>query len=188
MFLLLFITVLPKNSVFLWDRERKKKFVLTPGGYSDMKLVYICHTGFKNGGLRERPLTENGWLSERPFTGRTGDFGAKITKKRIFFFFFFENDGLFDLSRSEKRNKELYIFEEGVFWSGPCRKSSVFRSGQGRKIGGGGGGGVLSRGTYLYCPYMGVPNPQVPTYRPSMNILNKQQTNIFLNLAIHIIK
>ena len=53
-----------------------------------MKLVYMCRTGFKNeGGLRERPLTENGgWgLSERPLTGKTGDFGAKITKKRTFF-------------------------------------------------------------------------------------------------------
>ena len=30
------------------------------GGYSNMKLVCMCHTGFKNGGLREWPLTENG--------------------------------------------------------------------------------------------------------------------------------
>ena len=26
----------------------------------------------------------------------------------------------------------------------------------------GGGGGGLSRGTYLYCPYMGVPRPPPP--------------------------
>ena len=54
-----------------------------------MKLVYICRALFKNGGLKERPLTENagrgGVLSERPLTGKTGDWELKITKKRIFF-------------------------------------------------------------------------------------------------------
>ena len=42
-----------------------------------MKVVYMCHGGFKNRGLRERLLTENGgfqnWLLE-----------LKITKKHIF--------------------------------------------------------------------------------------------------------
>ena len=40
-----------------------------------MKVVYtgMCHGGFKNRGLRERPLTENGsgggeWLSELAHT------------------------------------------------------------------------------------------------------------------------
>ena len=47
-----------------------------------MKLIYMCRTGFKNGGLRERPLTENGGLSERPLTGKTGDFGDKNNKKK----------------------------------------------------------------------------------------------------------
>ena len=28
-------------------------------GYSNMKLVYICRALFKNGGIKERPLTEN---------------------------------------------------------------------------------------------------------------------------------
>ena len=46
-------------------------------GYSNMKLVYMCRTGFKRGVLREQPLTENGGLSERPLTGKTGDFGDK---------------------------------------------------------------------------------------------------------------
>ena len=63
---------------------------------------------------------------------KTGDFGAKITKKEIFFL----NESLFDLPRSEKRNKELYIFEKGVFWSGPGPKTRVFRNGQVRKMGG----------------------------------------------------
>ena len=94
-----------------------------------MKLVYMCRTGYKNGRLRERPLAENGWLSERPLTGKQGILELKITKKRIFL-----NEGLFDLLRSEKRNKELYIFEKGVFRSGPGRKSRGFRSG--RKMGG----------------------------------------------------
>ena len=38
------------------------------GGYSNMKLVYICRALFKNGGLKERPLTEN--------AGRGGAFRA----------------------------------------------------------------------------------------------------------------
>ena len=89
-------------------------------GYLNMKLVYICRAGFKNGGLRERPLTENEGLSERPLTGKTGDFGVKDNKETYIFL----NEGLFDLpSRSEKRYKELYIFEKGVFWSSPGRKS-----------------------------------------------------------------
>ena len=45
------------------------------GEYSNMKLVYICRALFKNGGLKERPLTENagggGVLSERLLTGKT---------------------------------------------------------------------------------------------------------------------
>ena len=98
-----------------------------------MKLVYMCRTGFKNGGLREQPLTEmGGGLSERPLMGKTGDFGARNNKETVFFL----NKGLFNLPTSEKRNKELYMFEKGVFWSGPCRKSRVFRSCQGRKVGG----------------------------------------------------
>ena len=46
-----------------------------------MKLVYICRTGFKKWGARERLLTENAGLSERPLTGKTGDFGAKNNKE-----------------------------------------------------------------------------------------------------------
>ena len=130
-----------------------------------------------------------GELSERPLTGKTGDLGAKNNKEKYFFFFlffFFFNGGLFDLTRSEKRNKELYIFEKGVFWSGPCRKSGVFRSGQGRKMG---GGGAFARQIPVLSVYGSTtpraPPPRVPTYRPGMKILNKQQTNIFLSLAIH---
>ena len=42
--------------------------------------VYMCRTGFKNGGLRKPPLTENGGLSERPLMRKLGDFGAKNNK------------------------------------------------------------------------------------------------------------
>ena len=45
----------------------------------------MCRTGFKNGGLREWPLTENGWLSERPLRGKTGDFGTKNNKDTYIF-------------------------------------------------------------------------------------------------------
>ena len=45
---------------------------------------------FKNGGLKERSLTENAGrggvvVSERPLTGKQGIWELKITKKRIFF-------------------------------------------------------------------------------------------------------
>ena len=53
-----------------------------------MKVVYtgMCHVGFKNRWLRERPLTENGWGAFR--TGphvKTGVLELKITKKHILF-------------------------------------------------------------------------------------------------------
>ena len=79
------------------------------------------------GGLGSGPS-----LKMRGFQSEKRDFGAKNNYKEAFFFL---NKGIFDLARSEKRNKELYIFEKGVFWSG----------------------------TYLYCPYMGVPPTPPPT-------------------------
>ena len=42
--------------------------------------IYVPHRD-KNGGLRERPLTENVGLSERPLMGKTVDFGAKRNKE-----------------------------------------------------------------------------------------------------------
>ena len=95
-----------------------------------MKLVYMCRLGFKNGRLRDRPLIENEGLSKRPLKGKKqGILELKITKKRIFF-----KTRVFFLPRSERRYKELYVFEKGVFWGGPGRKSRGFRSGKGRKM------------------------------------------------------
>ena len=34
------------------------------GVYSNLKVVYMCHREFKNRGLKEQSLTENGGLSE----------------------------------------------------------------------------------------------------------------------------
>ena len=51
------------------------------GEYSNMKLVYNCRALFKNGGLKERPLTEN--------AGGGGCFqsgSSREKQKRIFFF------------------------------------------------------------------------------------------------------
>ena len=73
------------------------------GGYSYMKVVYICRSESDNegGGLKERPHWKWGrvWLSERLLTEKQGDFGTK-------------------------NNKEMYIFKRGggVFWSSPGRK------------------------------------------------------------------
>ena len=45
--------------------------------------------------------------------------------RKVFFWggfcYVFLNEGLFDLSRSENQNEELFIFEKGVFWIGPGR-------------------------------------------------------------------
>ena len=55
------------------------------GARSKMKLVDMCRLVFKNGRLRERPLNENEGLSERPLTGKTGDFGAENNKETFIF-------------------------------------------------------------------------------------------------------
>ena len=51
---------------------------MLPGGavglYLYMKVVYMCHPEFENGGLREKPLTEN-----------EGDFGTKNNKEMYIF-------------------------------------------------------------------------------------------------------
>ena len=49
-----------------------------------MKMVYMCHGGFNNRGLREHPLTENGELSELPTREKTV-LELNITKKHIYF-------------------------------------------------------------------------------------------------------
>ena len=81
--------------------------------------IYMCRPEF--GELRERLLTENGGLSERPLDEKRG------------------------VEVGTKNNKETYTFKSGVFWSSPCRKSGtnkciflkrgVFRCGPGRKRG-----------------------------------------------------
>ena len=45
----------------------------------------MCRTRFKNRGLWERPLTENGGLSEWPSRGKNGILELKITKKTYIF-------------------------------------------------------------------------------------------------------
>ena len=111
------------------------------GGYSNMKVVYMCRTGFENGGrgLGSDPLIENwggGCFQSGHSREKQGILELKITKKDTCIFFL--NEGFFDLPRSEKRNKELYIFERGSFGTARVKKSRVFRNGQGRKMGGGG--------------------------------------------------
>ena len=54
-----------------------------------MKLVYICRALFKNGGLNERPLTENAGRGDAfraaPHGKNRRFWELKITKKRICF-------------------------------------------------------------------------------------------------------
>ena len=106
-----------------------------------------------------------GYFQNGPSREKQGIWELKITKKHTCFL----NDGLFDLPRSEKQNKELYIFEKGVFWSGLHRDSRVAKS---EKWEGGGCSGGLSRGTY---PYMGV-HPLPP---PGLGFCNFRLENEF---------
>ena len=55
--------------------------------YSNMKLVYMCRTGFKNGGLREHPLTEmgGGGFQSGHSWEKQGILELEITKKRFSF-------------------------------------------------------------------------------------------------------
>ena len=69
--------------------------------------VCVCRPEFENGGLRERPHTEKmggGGLSERPLTENRGGFGTKNNKET----YIFKRQ-----ARSEKWNKQMYIFEKG---------------------------------------------------------------------------
>ena len=72
----------------------------------------------------------------------------------VFFLFCFLNEGLFDLPRSEKQNEELFIFEKGAFGLAQVEtvELSVPKS------------WGLSRGTYPYCPYMGLLPPSPPRF------------------------
>ena len=71
-----------------------------------MKLVYMCRIGFKNVGLRERPLTVNGGLSERSLTEKTGDFGAKDNKETYMFL----KRGSFRTSQVGKAEQRIVYF------------------------------------------------------------------------------
>ena len=105
------------------------------GVYSDMKVVYMCHGGFKNRALRERPLTKKGGggaFRTGPHV-KKGVLELKITKKHIFF-----KGGSFRAAQVE----------------------NVESLGAAKAKNGGGGGGGLSRGTYPYCPNKGVPPPR----------------------------
>ena len=103
-----------------------------------MKLVYICRALFKNGGLMERPLTENagrgGVLSERPLTGKTGDFGVKNNKETYIFLKRRSNMKLVYICRASFKNgglKERPLTENagrggGAFRAAPHRKNRGF--------------------------------------------------------------
>ena len=83
---------------------------------------YICVAHGVKWGARERPLAENVGLSERPLTGKTGDFGAKNNKETYIF-------------KSRKSGtKNCTFLKRGSFGAAQVEKV-VFRSGQSRKMG-----------------------------------------------------
>ena len=93
-------------------------------GYSNMKLVYICRTLFKNGGLKERPVTENvvrgeGVLSERPLTGKTEDLGVKNNKETYILF----KTMVFSICPGRKnRTKNCIFLKKGGLLEWPTSK------------------------------------------------------------------
>ena len=95
-----------------------------------MKVVYMCHGGFKIRGLGSGPLLKMGWgvgFQNWP-TREKVVLELQITKKHVFFFF----EDLFELHRSN--NWSLYELPRPTIWG-------------------------LSRSTYTYCPNMGVTPP-----------------------------
>ena len=80
---------------------------------------YMCRRGFKLGMWhRERLLTESGGFRRGPSLKTTGNIGAKIKRKRIFFKWG-RGRGFFCSGQGRKH---------GVFWSGPGRKNGDFRA------------------------------------------------------------
>ena len=86
----------------------------------------LCRSEFETGGLKKRPLTENGGLSERPPPPlkNEGDFG---TKPNIL------KGGSFGAAQVGKVDQTSIFLKRGVFRNDPGRKNGVFRSGPGRK-------------------------------------------------------
>ena len=86
------------------------------------------------GGLGGRPLTENEGLSERPLTGKTGDFGAKNSKET---YLKKKNKkkkrGSFRSAQVGKAVQRIVYFLKGGLLERPGQK----RRGLGRKMGGG---------------------------------------------------
>ena len=149
-----------------------------------MKMVYMCRTrgGGGEGCLWSCPSPKMGGFQSGHSRKKQGILEIKITKKR-FFCLFFKRGSFRSAQVGKSGTKNCIFLKRGSFGAAHAEKVESLGAAKAEKMGGGG----LSRGTYPYCPYMGVPPsppPQVPTYRPSMNILNKQQTNIFLSLAI----
>ena len=81
-------------------------------GYSNIKVVYMCHGGFKNRGLREWTVTENGG-------GGGGGFQNWPTREKKGFWSFlsfclYVLTSVEDIRRGSvykcKNNKETYIF------------------------------------------------------------------------------
>ena len=122
----------------------------------------MCRTGFKNGGLRERPLTGNGGFQNGPSWDKQGSLELKITKECIFFktrkMRRFRRNKKFRSAQVGKAERKIVYFKRGYFGVAQVEKVRVFRSGQGRKRP---KNGWLSRGTNPYCPYMRVPPPGV---------------------------
>ena len=58
--------------------------LLSRSGYSYMKVVYKYHLGFKNVGLRQRPVLKMGPFRIMLLTDKTGDFLTEITKNYSF--------------------------------------------------------------------------------------------------------
>ena len=134
-----------------------------------MKLVYICRTGFKNGGpaagggggLGSSPSLKIGSFQSGHSREKQVILELKIPKKRMFYY----NEGLFDLPRSENQNKEFYIFEKGSFGAVQVENVESLGAAKAEKWGKGGG---LSRGKYPpFCPYMGIPPRPHPTPTPT---------------------
>ena len=103
------------------------------GGGTQIWNWYICAAqGLKMGVLGSGPSLKIWGFESGHLRVKTGDFGTKNNKETVHSF----KTRVFSICPGRKRGtKNCILLKRESFWSGPDRKSRVFRSGQGQKWG-----------------------------------------------------
>ena len=144
----------------------KKKVCSYPRGGTQIWNWYIyAAQSLKMGGLGSGPLLKMGGFQSGHSREKQGILELKITNRRIF------------LTRVSFRSAQVgkaeqgivYVWKRAFFGAAHVEKVESKGAANAEKLGWGMGGG-LSRGTYPYCPYMGVTPPPPPgSYLPTQH-------------------